>query len=1000
MPVALYPNVSQPTIRIMSWGGMLNGEIYYETYGKQLEEKLMGIPDVKEVNSTYRSRYRNWTVDFEWDVDTQDAKNLVANAVMSFENALPKNLQNLNVRSEGSRSSELLIAISSSSVDPKDLQNFVAQNIIPKISAIEGAGTVYYTSNEEKSLEVVVKYNKLLEYDIAPRDLTDKLSQKQAIVSLGSHSNKQTGVQKTYRLSTRGSSVEEIRNYPIKNLNGREIILGEIASVSLVNSPSRRIIKANGKRGLMISASPVADANISKFCSDTLSIINNSLATFKDVEVNTLKNPASFIDSAIRNIVISLVIGITIATIVILLFFKNLSSTFIIASSIPLSLASGISLISFWDVQLNLISLGAMALSVGMVVDGSIVVFENIMRKLETDGEKNKSETTFEKKIFLDICLTAAKEVTPPVVASILTTLVVFLPLSYTAPMAKAILGDLAAVITLVLASSILIATIYVPTITYLLYKNKNSDRSEKQYNKTFDSFISKLKSGYLITLEKIITNSQKSLATVTAVTLFCILGILILSYKIDREVLPVPSSDTIILDVSSKLGLTDPEILNQKIKPIEERLEKILEKDLKVYDTYISKHWIGFFIKINQNADIEEVESRLTQSFKNNLDFAFRIRKFNPTQLKIPAPAKMTINFDSEIDLESVEKILSKDLAHIENFSTYNSQSVEQDEYELEYKPRFRLLERSIQQNLKISIPAVISSINDKSDLREIVLDNETIPVNLIYSETTRPNFNPEDLGIKVAGEIVPIRNYIDFKKIKSPSEKSYKDNKVSNAILIDYDDRYSFEEIKTEISSLLPEHSNKMVFIDGMDEINENLSSLYIALAFAMAGILFIILVQFSSFKDAFIILSSIPMSIFGVASALFIFDETLSMNSLLGMILLAGIAVNNSIIFTDYFKKILINAKETPLSKIILNTAAVRFRPILITTLSTIIGMIPIAIGLGEGGDVLRSLGLTVVVGLGWSTLCTMVAVPLLLKYFYKTQTNVEKSGSTSC
>ena len=150
----------------------------------------------------------------------------------------------------------------------------------------------------------------------------------------------------------------------------------------------------------MISASPVADANISKFCSDTLSIINDSLATFKDAEVNTLKNPASFIDSAIRNIVISLVIGITIATIVILLFFKNLSSTFIIASSIPLSLASGISLMSFWDVQLNLISLGAMALSVGMVVDGSIVVFENIIRKIETSREVDKSENTFEKIYF------------------------------------------------------------------------------------------------------------------------------------------------------------------------------------------------------------------------------------------------------------------------------------------------------------------------------------------------------------------------------------------------------------------------------------------------------------------------------------------------------------------------------------------------------------------------------------------------------------------------
>ncbi|MDB2447426.1 efflux RND transporter permease subunit [bacterium] len=182
-------------------------------------------------------------------------------------------------------------------------------------------------------------------------------------------------------------------------------------------------------------------------------------------------------------------------------------------------------------------------------------------------------------------------------------------------------------------------------------------------------------------------------------------------------------------------------------------------------------------------------------------------------------------------------------------------------------------------------------------------------------------------------------------------------------------------------------------MTFVNGLDEINENLSSLYLALAIAVMGVLFVILVQFSSIKDAVAILTSIPLGLFGVAGALWLFEQTLSMNALLGIILLAGIAVNNSIIFLDFFKGALGKEPNQSIGDLVIETAAVRFRPIVITTLTTIIGMLPIAIGLGEGGDVLRSLGLAVVMGLGWSTLCTMLAVPVLLNMIYKTKKGVK-------
>ena len=190
----------------------------------------------------------------------------------------------------------------------------------------------------------------------------------------------------------------------------------------------------------------------------------------------------------------------------------------------------------------------------------------------------------------MDYCITGAKDVTAPVIASILTTIIVFTPLLFTAPMARAILGDLASVITLVLCASIFVSCLYVPVITYLLYKNK---KDLKERTTIWDKLITSLKEIYLSTLRKILSSRKISIATLLAFLTSIILGASVIGLFLKKEVIPTPSSKIIILNVNNKLGLTDPEEINKRVIPIE-KTRIYLKDELSTYQTIISSNWIG----------------------------------------------------------------------------------------------------------------------------------------------------------------------------------------------------------------------------------------------------------------------------------------------------------------------------------------------------------------------------------------------------------------------
>lgn len=991
MPVGLYPNVSKPSFTIGSWKGSYDKQAFYEDYGKILEEKLIGHSEIESVNSRYSNESRRWEVKFKWNVDLDEAEKIISQEVASFKSLLPKSMDGIWFGNSESRSGRILLALESDSVTAEELYKYGISSVLPKIRGLASVDVAWMNRAKDFSLSIKLSYEKMLSYGIKYDQVYSLLDEIKESRSLGVRTDKNLGQTYSYIFTSKFRDVESIASKVIVSREDQDVTLGDIAQVGFVEDAPNNIAKVNGKRSLMIQARPKLDANISAFCQEVLEIVEQEFSVFSGVNIIQMTNPSKFIDSAIQNIIVSLALGILIATFVVFLFFKSVGSTLIISTSIPISLAGGVCLMSLIGVQLNLISLGAMALAVGMVVDGSVVVYENIMRHLENRKIHSMAE-------FASVCIESSKEVLSPVVASIATTIIVFTPLLFTAPIAKAILGDLASVITLVLFTSIFVSCLYVPIITYLVYR-KRADQM-KLDSSAFTRFFEKVKTFYLNSLSWLIERKSRLTAAFCMMFIFLGCGVYVISKVLPKEVVPTPKTDKLVLQLQNKTSEKDLLSINKKAKVFEQKIASDYADYVSSYQTFIGDWGAQVLLNLKSAKIVDEVKSKMNRDFKTNLDFKVFVWEWTPTNLEIPNPPALYMYFDKSIDQEEmndITKILEDTLKELKDIRVNNATYAQKEQVrELKLKDKVDLLDPKLKSRLRNEIPRLIQLFNTEKEVKQVEYEGINVPVKLGFSDVKREGFSFENVVIPIEEKFVPIRNYVDFVTTSIYNWIYYKNNKRQLRIEINHEDKIEFDDLKSKIVSAIPNYASKVTFVDGQVEIEENLNSLVLAFIIAVAGVLFIILTQFSSFKDALVILTSIPLGFFGVAMALWVFDQTLSMNSLLGIILLAGIAVNNSIIFTDFFKSRLRELANNVQNKIdinglILETARVRFRPIVVTTLTTMIGMVPIAVGMGEGGDVLRSLGLAIVFGLGWSTVSTLFIIPAMLKILYRRESD---------
>jgi hydrophobic/amphiphilic exporter-1 (mainly G- bacteria), HAE1 family len=1007
LPIALYPQTSKPKVSAWLRTGGASALEFKNEYGKDIEAALQAVEDVARVTSEYRNGSVQYTVQYTWGVESREAKSRLQSTLSAFESRFPREWGRFGVWFDGGDSGRVIVSMQSDKYTPDELAELVDSSLLPRLRQIQGMGETFVSRYDEQYVLVTLNPELLTTFGISVSDVTARLRAQEFDVGLGAADFKEGGSYQVL-LERRQTNFDELKATVIASRAGRPISLGEVAVVELKEELPARFFKANGQRALILGGEPRPDANISDVCARVLAETKAFASSLgNDVQIIELLNPAKFIDEAVENVLIAVLLGIAITTAVVFLFLGSLRTTAVICVAIPLSLVGAFILMKILGIEINLISLGAMALSVGMVVDGAIVVLENISRHVDERRPSNYSE-------LLETVWKSVEEVRAPLFASLLTTMIVFAPLPFTSPLASAVLGDLAIVTVCVLLVSLGVTLLIIPAF-YLWARSFGSMVVEPHGRRgiyvistIFSGFVAAVQSSYLLTLAKLRKSRIRRVLMLSAIGVALLGSGYLLLAKVRREVMAKPDTDKLFVFLNIKKdGVTVQEAEEILASYEQQVLSEFGGKLTHILSQVNDRNpWLLAFLR--DKSEISEVKQAFEARFKSSPLANVYIEDWTPTSLEIPNPpvAKIFVSGRTEADRRELLGKVEEKLSSIEELGNRRSRPrSRQDDYlRVAMKEDAHWLGSTTSgSSLESTISALISGYLTETHVSDLELAGSKVPLRLrLPKEIIKRPGDIEDLFFRIENSVVPLRSVARVNHVRDWADYYAEDGKVVTYVEAWAKESYQGERsvLAGRVRELLQKDSSidmaRLSFADTEEEITENISSLAVALAMAAMLIFIVITVQFGSILQTLLIMMAIPMGFVGVGLALWVFDSTLSVNSMLGLILLAGTAVNNSIIFLDFYNRV---RRETSMTvpEALAHTAALRFRPILITTLTTILGMMPLAVAYGSGGAILQPLGIAVTGGLWISTCLILLCLPTLIEFSERSAQWVASRGS---
>ncbi len=1004
LPVALYPMTSKPVVVVRMYIPDMAPQEYYSRYGDNTEEILRQVENVVKVNSEYKDDSAEYQVTFDWGVKPEEAKGDVMRSLASVESSFPRHWGHFRYWFKGGEGAMTIASVTSDELTPQELSELLNDSLVPRLRAIEEFSSIWIKRFDQKKIEIIFYPDRLMASGVTPDEVGQALRANEYNSSLGSVDFK-TGESRQVILAEKSRSLADVKQTLVGIKNGRRIFLSDVADVRIEEVLPDEFFKANGKNGLIIVGSTKPDANIANASKQFYQISKKTLADLGiKADLDMVLDPSVFINNAVDNVVMAVVMGVLVAGLVIFFFLGSLKNTIIIGLAIPFSLIGGFILMAFLGIELNLISLGAMALAAGLVVDGSVVVIENICRHYEISRPK-----TFQDQ--LTMVTNAVYEVANSVIASMLTSIIVFAPLSFTSPLASAILGDLAKVIVCVSLVSIIATLVITPPIVMWLGPGPSDSALERRFahfTRRFTQFVDRSKLEYIKILSKLLSpERQKTRRWFVAGTVASFaLSLVLMGFFVKREIMGLPETDKVFLGLHYKTGDLELKQSEKIVDYYESEIRNGFGSGIDKTLSQIRKSggWVLNFIK--DKSEIETFRKNLEDKFKNTPLIDFWVYPWTPTSLEIPQPALVSVDVISGTINRRMETLetLQNLVGQVDGIGQmvvvpYPKKS---DQYEVQFKENRLASAASTETAGKEAVLSHVSQALRKIEIKDVTIDDKTIPVELSYPEYFIQNADDiKNMIVRQNEKFIPARNYIVVNSARKRDRFAREDGhrvyrlEVWPAMTKIKESKRLTDEIMSKIKEDKSINMGSLRFNNTEREINENIASLIDALFIALFLVVIVICVQFGSFTQTLCIVLAVPLGIIGVGFSLFIFQSVLSVNSMLGIILLSGTAVNNSIIFVDFFNHLRAQAPHRDIVDVLLDTARLRFRPIMITTMTTILGMLPIAIGFGEGGEILKPLGIAACGGLGISTLLTLFIVPLALHRFSQTKWDISRT-----
>jgi hydrophobic/amphiphilic exporter-1 (mainly G- bacteria), HAE1 family len=999
MKLETLPNINVPVVSVTTVYPGGTPENVADKVSEPIEKRLQNLDGVNVVSSTSYQNASSVQIEYKFSKDMDEAKTEVEEALSGI--SFPEGVNDPDVtRISMNAFPVIALSVADDEQSLAQLTSTVEETIIPGLEGLDGVASVQVSGQEIQEAKLVFDQEKLAQYGLSEETVKNMIKGSDVTAPLGLYTFSDS--QKSVLIDGNISSMEDLKGIKIpvtpsggEGMNPTQggldaqapqtspqqtvradvkiptVELGELAEIEMTGK-AESVSRTNGKESIGLQIVKAADANTV----DVVNAVKDEVKTFEDdlnnIEITSTFDQGEPIEESVSTMLNKALFGAVFAVIIILLFLRDIKSTIISVISIPLSLLIAILLLNQMDITLNIMTLGAMTVAIGRVIDDSIVVVENIYRRMSLKGELLRGK---------ELIREATKEMFRPILSSTIVTIAVFLPLGLVQGMVGELFLPFALTIVFALLASLLVAVTIVPMLAHSMFKKGAGKKHEEK--------PSRLANWYKGVLNW--TLNHKIITSLLAVAM--LVGSLFLVPLIGVSFIPSDEEKMIMATYKPEPGQTKEEVI-QIAGDAEEYLEGRKGTETIQYSVGGenpmnpgSTSDAIFFIEYSDDTEkfAEEKETVI-----KDLQEQTGIGEWAQQDFSASAGSNEIVVYVYGDTLEEIEPVVNdvqdkmKDIKDVKKVDSSISESY--DEYSLVADQ-----EKLSQYGLTAGqIAMELGQTRERPVLTTIEKDGEDVNV---YLDVEKEEYeNIEDLTGKTIqsplGMEVAIEDVVKVEEGETADTVSRRDGKVYAQVsgeLSSSDVSKASADIQKDIEELdLP--SGIEVNMGGVTEdIQESFTQLGLAMLAAIAIVYLILVITFGGGLAPFAILFSLPFTISGALVALLIAGETISISSMIGALMLIGIVVTNAIVLIDR----VIHKENEGLStrEALLEAGATRLRPILMTAIATVGALFPLALGLEGGGLISKGLGVTVIGGLTSSTLLTLVVVPIVYEVMMK-------------
>ncbi len=967
-PVSILPDVSFPRVIVIAEAGDKPTRLVESGITRPLEEAIATVPDVKKIRSQTKRGDTEISIDFKWGTDIVQAEQLVNAKVNEIRPELPPETRTETERMNPTVFPILGITLTSKGLTQTELYNLATYSLRPRLSRIDGVAKIVVQGGRAPEVAVTVDPQRMAALKLSLPEVSQALAQSNEVRSAGRLDYRYQ--QLNVLVDGQVANVDEIKNIVVTERNGAPVRLGQIADVRNSVKDRTTVVSANGAECVLINVVRQPSANTVSLAS----ALANELASIKKTlpagtDLGLFYDQSVLVRDAIQSVGEAVLIGALLAVVVLMVFLRDLRATLTTAAIIPLTVLITFLFMRVAGLTLNLMTLGALAVGIGLVIDDAIVVVENVFKHLPFEPDISSAVRS------------ASREIAKPMISSTLTTVVVFLPLALLQGVAGAFFAALALTLTIALLVSLALALLASPSLCAAFLRH-SSHRGE---GRLYEKFVS----GY----ERLLGWSLRHPAPVVATAILLVLATVFIGMRLETGFMPEMDEGAFVLDYNTPPGtsLAESDRLLKKVDAILMATPEVATfsrrtgTELGFSITEPNRGDYAVMLKEHRSRKIDDVINDVRQQVEStvpglDVEFIQVLQDLIGDLAGEAAPIEIKLFGGNRKELEELGQKLTDDLGDVKGIVDLKSGVVELGP-ELTYHidparaGRLGLTTDAVGEQAEASLIGSVAT--------NLLRGDRQTAVRVRYPESFRADPGSIDrLPIRTpGGASVPLGSIAAVE----PSAGSTESTREDQRRVVDVTGRMENVDLGTAIAGvrkvLANEHIPPGVSVQLAGQYQsqkESFQNLLEVLGLAVLLVFGVMLFQFGSFTAPTVILMLMPLGLFGAVAALDVTGTQLNVSSFMGAIMLVGIVVKNGILLLD-------RAHEAELSGMTVEESVVdagrrRLRPILMTSLTAILGLLPLAMGIGAGAEMQQPLAITVIGGLTLSTVVTLLFGPV--------------------